>query len=46
MIGIKNSEFYAGFKHTNLPQLQNAPKKSYYKKHAKLGLRPKMVFFL
>jgi hypothetical protein len=45
MISIKNAEFYAGFKNTNLPLWQNAPTKV-FKKHANLGLTPKMAGFL
>jgi hypothetical protein len=32
MTGVKNAEFYAGFKNTNLPHSQNAPEKVITKK--------------
>jgi hypothetical protein len=41
MIGIKNAEFYAGFKNTNLPLRQNAPKKVILKNMLNIRLSPK-----
>jgi hypothetical protein len=46
MIGIKNAEFYAGFKNINLPLWQKAPKKSYYKKPAIFGVSPNLAWLI